>query len=367
MIRTRAIRLPGKERSVVPSARRRCRALTMTELLTVASVIAILASMMSPVLLRFSQEAGRIKCSSNLSQINQAVGLVASQQGGKLPRCFDGPTGSAGVIDESSWWYRKVARITYPTATVDSVVYDQLTVPQPNDAFWTPTAAQQADAARMKEWSKLKKFDPQSSFLRCPASRDYFWERYCAAGYTYVTDWNGGNKDKDRVYDDNYGYNNHGFTDTTQAAGKQRYGFIYTAQYGADVGTTRYNIWWAAPSNVYWGSNTLYHAGGSGANRSIQGGYYDEHKSFSYIGGLMDMREPAQTILMVDYLKADAAPAIDGRTITIGGVPKYFDGYVFRHGGKLNVMFVDGHVEAYRERMLRDAIASDSIHGTVKR
>ena len=71
------------------SPRRTPRAFTLTELLTVVSVITILTSMMAPVLLRVRQEAGRIKCTSNLKQVHEALELVANRRNGKLPKCFE--------------------------------------------------------------------------------------------------------------------------------------------------------------------------------------------------------------------------------------------------------------------------------------
>lgn len=304
--------------------------MTMTELLTVVSVITILTSMMSPVLSRVHQEGSRIRCVANLKQVHVALELVAHQRNGKFPRCFD-LTGAN--VREDTWWYRRVAQAAYPTDTVGGTFYDQLTVPRSNDPFWNGDVG------------KLTKFNPQGNILRCPASRDNYWDHYAPGGSNKVTGGNAANKDKDRVYDDSYGYNN--------------YNFAYAANYGGEC-----NIHWKIHTPRYIGTSTIYHTEGPRKNRSIRGSYVNNPASpYTHLGALSDMAEPAQTLLIVDYIKADVAPTLDFKTMS----GEFYDGYMFRHGGKLNALFCDGHIDGFRERMFRRDLADGLIHWEVKR
>ena len=61
-------------------------AFTLIELLVVISVIAILASMTMPSLLRAMRQASRIKCSSNLSQLGAASSMYANHWDQYYPR-----------------------------------------------------------------------------------------------------------------------------------------------------------------------------------------------------------------------------------------------------------------------------------------
>jgi len=327
--------------SLVFSPRRPRCALTITELLTVVSVITILTSMMSPVLIRLRQEALRIRCVANMGEVNKALAFVANQQNGKLPKCFDMKTDTSGnttiYVDEDSWWYRKVARLAYPTDTISGTAYDQLTVPRSNDVFWNGDVG------------TLRKFNPDSSILRCPGSRDNYWDYYAPSGSpkisTSAIHSAEEQRAKDRVFDDSYGYNN--------------YGFAYTPGYGGEC-----NIYHTSLYDRYFGQVCLYHTTGPRRNRAIRGSYVnDPNSAYTYVGGLVDLAGPAQTLLMVDYMKADVAPTLD--VTTLDG--ELCDGYVFRHGGKLNAMFVDGHVEAFRERMFRRAMSDGLFHWSVNR
>jgi prepilin-type processing-associated H-X9-DG protein len=314
----------------------------LTELLTVVSVIAILTSMMSPVVLKVRQEAGRIKCTENLAQINTALSLVANQQNGKLPRCFDNNPGLS-TVNEHSWWYRKVAQVAYPTETVAGVFYDHLTVPLDNNAFWNSYGGK-----------SLFKFNPDNTILRCPASRDHYWQFYAPGGFSLVS--GSSNPDvlgKDRVFDDSYGFNNHGGSETIGGQTK-KYGFQYTAAYGGELN----NIYHKALSPLYFGTGTIYHNDGPRPNRGVQGSYFNDHPRYTYVGGLADIAEPGITLVIVDYIKADVAPTWDYNSTYAK------DGYVFRHGGKLNALFADGHVEGYREHLFRQAL--DPLKGSIR-
>ena len=300
--------------------------LTLTELLTVCSVITILATMVSPVLVRGRQEALRSGCTSNMSQIYGALQLYANANSGKLPRCFDPqPPGRDGVdyfVIENAWWYSKLWRIGNP-------------------------AAGELDAGA---------FSPHQCFLRCPGSRDPADQSHSQG--TYLARVSG--TDKDRVFDDNYGYNNFGYKHPTDQT--QSFGFIYanaTPSPAVDPETTfppYYPI-----SKYYRTSNRAGNGLGYDVptGRPVKGQFRTATKVTTlpsgdkvfgtYIGATADIVQAAATILLADYCKADANafPGVDEGTVVLSGVTYPAYGYSFRHGGKANVLFVDGHVRTH--------------------
>ena len=66
--------------------RNHVRAFTLIELLVVVAVIAILASLTMPGVLRAMRMASRVQCASNLSQLGAASSLYADQWGQYYPR-----------------------------------------------------------------------------------------------------------------------------------------------------------------------------------------------------------------------------------------------------------------------------------------
>jgi len=225
-----------------------------------------------------------VACRGNMRRVYQGLQIHANENNGKLPQCFDVKASAGasadGVPDENSWWFRKVADLMY-------------TDENPLDV-------------------EAERFRSEACILRCPASPD---------------DPDGGDTDttdKDRVYDENYGFNNWGFHYTNRVADRLP---DPRKLEGGDSG--------ASP---------LYH--GSGAIT----GYYETGKDRSYIGLLADVPYASSTILLMDYVKADIAP--------MGGSRGPYDddvfGYRFRHESeglrRANVLFVDGHVESFTEK-----------------
>jgi hypothetical protein len=279
----------------------------------------------------------------NMTQVYQGLQLHANANFGKFPQCFDydpsrsGPAvaryqsvsnSSTWVSDgtnEDSWWYRKVARIVhpkdYPQETVGGTLvyrlYDQLDVPDTSNTAWWQSPANSG--------RKLYPFEPQRCILRCPGSPD---------------PWRGGGGvprcdvvDKDRVYDDCYGYNNYGFTCTGSGSAPW--------------------IWPPATQPGYNASNTRgicknYHDTGSGGLI----GTLDNTLNPLYVrvGNLAEFDGQACTILLMDYVKAEITPSSDG-----------IAGYRFRHAGKANVLFASGRIEGYREGPLRADLANGTI------
>lgn len=78
---------------------------TLLELLTVTAVIAVLASMLLPVLAKAKVRARDITCISNLNQWGRATHLYASENNDRLPK-----DGSPNGLSTESGWYIDLAR-----------------------------------------------------------------------------------------------------------------------------------------------------------------------------------------------------------------------------------------------------------------
>ncbi len=61
---------------------------TLVELLVVLSIIALLASMLLPSLIRARRQAERIRCMANLAQIGRMVWLYSGDYDGRFPKTF---------------------------------------------------------------------------------------------------------------------------------------------------------------------------------------------------------------------------------------------------------------------------------------
>jgi prepilin-type N-terminal cleavage/methylation domain-containing protein len=71
-------------------AARRC-GFTLIEILVVIAIIAILAGILFPVLLRAKESARRTKCASNLRQLGLALQMYAADYDGLIPMTFGAP------------------------------------------------------------------------------------------------------------------------------------------------------------------------------------------------------------------------------------------------------------------------------------
>ena len=76
----------------------RSKGFTLVELLVVIGIIALLISILLPSLNRARETANRVKCSSNLRQVGQAILLYSNENKGNYPRTIYNPTGSGNNI-----------------------------------------------------------------------------------------------------------------------------------------------------------------------------------------------------------------------------------------------------------------------------
>jgi len=88
----------------------RNRAFTLVELLVVIGIIAIMISVLLPVLGRARQSAESVQCMSNLRQIGQAAVMYANENKGSFPQPCSGGTITVGTppqtISNSDSFYR---------------------------------------------------------------------------------------------------------------------------------------------------------------------------------------------------------------------------------------------------------------------
>ncbi|HPD15906.1 MAG TPA: prepilin-type N-terminal cleavage/methylation domain-containing protein [Planctomycetota bacterium] len=296
--------------------------LTIVELLTVISILTIITSLASPMILQAKHAALARSCASNLRQVHLGVELVRNANYGKLPTCVELDTADNPLklqnypLKEDRWWYRKVSAALYPR--FGATVMDPL----------------QGAAVPHERYA-----------LRCPGSPDPYDQTRVRGAF-----WKVQGTDKDRVFDNCYGYNNFGFAYNVGDTAKEN---------KCAIGSPA-PIDWSCPGNssyyrdlaISWGvivgrPRHLYDPSkDSGGMKycNCDTGLVPRKTwpcAYTRLGEFALVPEAARTMLLMDYVKADVAPNLlnDG-----------LKGPRFRHGGRGNVVFVDGHIGLYSAR-----------------
>ncbi len=346
--------------------RRHRRGVTITELLTVISVLTILSSFVGPFVVTVKHVALGRACGNNLRQVYIGLQLYSNANYDRLPACFDLNTTDNPLklqnysIHEESWWYWKAYRVMQrlPGVRLDDPTTKRCPVPgctyRAAEAGLCATHTTVALVNDDRVWAVAEA-------LRCPASSDPYNQNRVRGAYSQVS-----GVDKDRVFDDNFGYNNFGFVYNQGDAAKEN----KPAMVNPDT------LRWGALGNSYYyrstGTNWGVIIGRPRHIRNVVGsppkpvsppqcacGYkvgvnFVWPCPYTRLGEFSKVPEASRTMLMMDYNKADVAPTLlnDG-----------FWGFRFRHGGRANVMFVDGHVNSYnRVEFLSDWAEPD--HGS---
>lgn len=89
-------------------SRRRLHGFTLIELLVVIAIIALLMSILMPVLGKAKKQAGNVVCQSNLRQIGVAASLFAHDHDNKIPRANDQQLATPRL--ETSRWFLSFMR-----------------------------------------------------------------------------------------------------------------------------------------------------------------------------------------------------------------------------------------------------------------
>jgi len=316
--------------------RRTNRGMTITELLTVVAVIAILTSMISPAVIQARKSAQGRACMNNVQNIYVALTQIANDNYGKLPPCFDldGESIKGAVYEvivdgervtikdnnETSWWYHKVVRVLYPD-------YNRKNT-ETRTATLSDGTEKDVEVETITDYIQGNDFRAEQCVLRCPVSMDPCPHFRAHRGGRIKEPAGGQNGVIDRVFDDNYGYNN--------------YGFLYKNHVNQPAIPN--------PAVLRWGESghsNYYHeqcfASGAAGWGAIQGWREDgqpggDTDDRTHLGRYADFPEASRTIVLMDYVKADVAPRLENDRLW---------GFRFRHNGTANVLFADGHVGLY--------------------
>lgn len=304
------------------------RGLTITELLVVVSLLTILTSFLSPFVLSVKHAALARLCAHNMRQCYVGAQMYANDTFGRLPSCVelnitDNPIQSKDYsLNEQSWWFHKIAAKIYVAKNPDGT-------PLNNPVIMNPPATRPVPA--------------DQCVLRCPGSTDPYDQTRVRGSYAQVS-----GTDKDRVFDDNFGYNNFGFR---YGGGKEASCALpnpYTLAWGA-----RGLSYYYRTSGTNWGNivGRLHFLNPSTKKCDCGTDNCPYLTLYCRLGDYAMVPEAARTLMMMDYAKADVAPRLNNDGVW---------GYRFRHDGRANAMFVDGHVDLYTQMsFLKDWMEPD--------
>jgi prepilin-type N-terminal cleavage/methylation domain-containing protein/prepilin-type processing-associated H-X9-DG protein len=133
---------------------------TLVELLVVIGIIALLISILLPSLNRARETANRVKCSSNLRQIGQALLLYSNDNKGNYPRCVqNSPPNGANNAEKCTYGTDGNGSDQYSGTAATSIVGAPNQRPANNDM----TAA---------IFALLRTQDITSEVFVCPSSND---------------------------------------------------------------------------------------------------------------------------------------------------------------------------------------------------
>jgi prepilin-type processing-associated H-X9-DG protein/prepilin-type N-terminal cleavage/methylation domain-containing protein len=135
-------------RSILWSSR--ARGFTLVEMLIVLGVIALLLSLLMPVMAKARASASQVACASNLRQWGQAAANFMSVNNGNLPRRGQGvqPTNQ---VTRPQDWFNALPPLIQMKPYVDLVSANQIARPDSGNSLWVCPAA--ADMPGKYYWS----------------------------------------------------------------------------------------------------------------------------------------------------------------------------------------------------------------------
>jgi prepilin-type N-terminal cleavage/methylation domain-containing protein/prepilin-type processing-associated H-X9-DG protein len=123
--------LPDIRKRIVPWKSIACRGFTLVELLVVIGIVALLASILLPVVNRSIDRGKRVSCQNNLRRLGEQLLFVAiegppgAEPGFLVPDVAGVDTDGDGTIDYSYYWFGAVANSLDPDQDIDVSSLDE--------------------------------------------------------------------------------------------------------------------------------------------------------------------------------------------------------------------------------------------------
>lgn len=147
---------------------RKVRGFTLVELLVVIGIIALLISIIIPVLGGVRRQANSVKCQASLRQIGSAVMLYANEFDGKLPVAIHEVNTTPGVrlpINEQRRWYDLIAKYIAAKGLVEATTdIDKI---RENSVVWG-----------CPEWGRSVEFIYSNDSLRPGYGMSYYTRKF---------------------------------------------------------------------------------------------------------------------------------------------------------------------------------------------